>query len=1630
MSPKSHNKNHNITGRQHTGENVENSIEHFQASFGNMLEGVQVFGHDWRYLYLNASAEKHNRRPNQELLGRKYMDMWPGIEETHVFSVIARCMDERVASQLENRFVFPDGAEGWFMLSIQPIPDGVLILSFDITERVRAEKQVTQMKRLYATLSQVNQTIVRVKEADELYQSICNVAVQFGGFSLAWIGLLDEDSGDIKPASANGLDVNQWPFPIFNVKREPYQNGVISQALLTSTVMTSEDIQSDERTQSLHNLIRDYDFHSLAVVPFYLAGRTIGVLCLISPDTGFFKSGEEIRLLEEMGLDISFALEMMETERIKRQWADAFEHCAHGIVIGDPVTNRIRTCNPAFAREQGGTVQEFTSMPLLNMYAPRDHERIKGLIARSDRTGSVQFEAQKIRKDGSIYTVQMDLVSVRNENGNLIYRVATQQDISERKEAEEKMRESEARFSTIFENSPIALGISRLSDKKITHVNTAFTELYGYSREEAVGRTTAELDIWAIPADRQRFVEQLQTHGHVIGFESIARQKSGKEYPALVSGEVIEIDGELCLLAQVVDITARKQAEAAVRDSQARLAGVIDSAMDAIISLDAEQRIILFNPAAEGMFACPAAEALGQPPDRFIPARFRISHREHIRTFNRSNLSMRSMGTLGPLTCLRANGEEFPAEITISQAQIAGQKIYTAFLRDATERVQAQQALQTSERMLKLFVEYAPAAIAMFDRDMNYLAVSRRYIADYRLVNESIAGRSHYEIFPEIPERWKEIHRRCLAGAIEKAEEDPFLRLDGTLDWVRWEIHPWYEIPGKIGGIILFSEVITESKKTKEAALKSERQMRALVTSLDDIVFEFDEQGTYLNVWTADESLLAQPKVQMLGRRIEEVLGEENGRPFIEAVKRVLASRAPESIEYPLEVIGGQRWFLARISPIQALENAPRTVSMLIRDITEPKQAEERLQESETRFRSLIENSSDEISIITAEGNLLYESPTANPTLGYRPGEFLGQTLFQLIHPDDLERIQEQFARLIQDPNLHPRDRFRLRHHKGNWRWVEAVGTNLLSEPSVHGIVINYHDITERVQAEREIKHRTEDLLIINTLNEAANRGEDIENIVEAFARETRNAFACHDVAIYLLTPDGKYIEMQNSTLPQRATERIERLLGRPIPKIKLPVKGDGYFKKIIANEQGLLTSDPQVIQEWIEEFTETTFLPKIVRPAIRKIIPQIFEVLNIGSTISIPLISSGRTIGILDMSSEGQFTEEDLQRMRSISRQMTAILMRKQAEKQVQLQLRRLSALSEIDRAISSSLDMRLSLDVLLNEVLSQLGVDAAAVLLLNESSLTLEYCAGKGFRTLAFRQSRIRLGKGHAGQVGLERKMLHVSNLAEAGSHFARTDMLKDEGFVEYFGVPLVVKGMLKGVLEVFHRTPLNSDIDWINYLETLGGQAAIAIDNAQLFEGIQQSNLELIAAYDATIAGWSHAMDLRDRETEGHSQRVTELTLKLAEQMGISEQEQVHIRRGALLHDIGKLGIPDHILLKDGKLTEEEWAKMRRHPTFALEMLMPISYLRPALDIPYCHHEKWDGTGYPRGLKGEQIPLAARIFAVVDVWDALTSDRPYRSAWSKEKTLEYIREQSGRHFDPRVVEVFLETIVSNEI
>jgi PAS domain S-box-containing protein/putative nucleotidyltransferase with HDIG domain len=364
----------------------------------------------------------------------------------------------------------------------------------------------------------------------------------------------------------------------------------------------------------------------------------------------------------------------------------------------------------------------------------------------------------------------------------------------------------------------------------------------------------------------------------------------------------------------------------------------------------------------------------------------------------------------------------------------------------------------------------------------------------------------------------------------------------------------------------------------------------------------------------------------------------------------------------------------------------------------------------------------------------------------------------------------------------------------------------------------------------------------------------------------------------------------------------------------------------------------------------------------------------------------------------------------------------RKKAEEQLQRQIDRLSALRSIDKAITSSFDLSLTSDVLLNQVVTQLGVDAATILRLNPHTNILEYIAGKGFRTRALKYTRLKLGESNAGRAAIERRTVVIHNLKEDINGFKRSETFPEEGFVSYVGVPLIAKEQVKGVMELFHRSLLKIEPEWMDFVETIAGQAAIVIDNATLFEDLQHSNIELVLAYDSTIEGWSRALDMRDKGTEGHSQRVTEMTLRIARELGIKDEELVHIRRGALLHDIGKMGIPDSILLKNGQLTDEEWEIMKRHPQYAYDMLKNIEYLRPALDIPYCHHERWNGTGYPRGLKGEEIPLAARIFAVVDVWDALTSERPYRPAWSKEKTREYIRSLAGIYFDPKVVEVFL--------
>jgi putative nucleotidyltransferase with HDIG domain len=417
-----------------------------------------------------------------------------------------------------------------------------------------------------------------------------------------------------------------------------------------------------------------------------------------------------------------------------------------------------------------------------------------------------------------------------------------------------------------------------------------------------------------------------------------------------------------------------------------------------------------------------------------------------------------------------------------------------------------------------------------------------------------------------------------------------------------------------------------------------------------------------------------------------------------------------------------------------------------------------------------------------------------------------------------------------------------------------------------------------------------------------------------------------------------------------------------------------------------------------------------------------------------VPLIVVSSTIGeesavaLLKHGVADYLLKDRLSRLgAAVARALEARRLRREkdrADNELRERIERLEAVRDIDRAISSSFDLRTIFNVVLEKVTARLGVDAAAILLAGPAVPMLSYAASRGFRTEPGRRAEQRFGEGHAGRAALDRRLVYVPDLAASPGEFAGTQVPAD-GFVAYHAVPLMAKGRVVGVLELFHRRVQVEDQEWLSFLDALAAQAAIAIDVTTMFANLERTYVDLARAYDTTLEGWSRALELRDRETVGHSERVTRLTLRMARAMNLPDADLVHVRRGALLHDIGKMGIPDQILLKPGPLTPEERDLMRRHPLIAYDLLAPIAYLHPALDIPYCHHERWDGTGYPRGLRGTQIPLVARIFALADVWDAIRSDRPYRAALSGDQALAYIREQAGKQFDPEITALFLRLV-----
>lgn len=413
------------------------------------------------------------------------------------------------------------------------------------------------------------------------------------------------------------------------------------------------------------------------------------------------------------------------------------------------------------------------------------------------------------------------------------------------------------------------------------------------------------------------------------------------------------------------------------------------------------------------------------------------------------------------------------------------------------------------------------------------------------------------------------------------------------------------------------------------------------------------------------------------------------------------------------------------------------------------------------------------------------------------------------------------------------------------------------------------------------------------------------------------------------------------------------------------------------------------------------------LKPAPYSIQQQFKDLIVLVEAISSKLPTSG---------SGGAFAVNDLARasliLKSLEQKMDTLLRMHQSQ---------LGALIGVGQVINSSLGLKQVLEVVMDALVGLMQAERG-FLMLKEANGELEVQTARGMAHVNLNEETFSVSRTIIRNVVESGKPVLTTN-AQADPRFGTQLSVAAFQLLSILCAPFKLKDELIGVIYVDHRgmPGLFHESD-MSLISAFADQAAVAIDNARLFESLKTTNAELEIAYDATLQGWVRALDLRDKETEGHTQRVTSLTLRLAQSLDVRGDDLVHIRRGALLHDIGKMAIPDGILLKPGSLTPDERLLIQRHPVIAYEMLKPIQFLARALEIPYSHHEKWDGSGYPRGLKGEAIPFSARIFAVVDVWDALVSDRPYRKAMDPGEVRDNIRAQSGLHFDPQVVDAFL--------
>ena len=1132
------------------------------------------------------------------------------------------------------------------------------------------------------------------------------------------------------------------------------------------------------------------------------------------------------------------------------------------------------------------------------------------------------------------------------------------------------------------------------------------------------------------------------------------------------------------------DITEIKQSKIALQESQSKLEAFFSQSLDGFFfmmldepirwddTIDKEkaldyvfehQRITKINDAVLAQYGVTYEQFIGFTPADFSRhnmeagrARWRIlfdSGHLHVETEER-----KSDGTKiwvdGDYVCLYD-----------SEGRITG---HFGIQREVTEQKRAEEALRESEERYRTLIELSPEVI-WINHDNTIVYANRACLDLLGAVSiAQVVGRSPFDIIhPDYHALIEERIRLMLeTGEAVPAIEEKLIRLDGTTAEVEIAAAPIRY--GDKTAIQVFARDISQRKQAEQAIRASEERFRNIFefsgipiwvedfTGVMDEIDKLKRQGitdfrryaqehpefipdtaskikvvdvnnAVLNLFeTNDKAKLLGPLSNVYSRQVlanfqEEIFAVAEGKNFYEGETSSVNPRGQRRDE----------WVTLSIPDTEHLEH----VLVTVLDITKRKQHEREL-EVLARVSAALRHASSRLemfpvlvdqilSVLDSQGSaLILHDPVSKDyiveaTRGVwselekehiPPGSGISGQVFKTGQPYITDNLADD--KLVYEKNLIAKG---IKHLAAAPLSIpsETIGVLFLGRASapytpeeirvLSSIADMAANAIHRATMNDLALRRAEQLSVVNDIGRTLAETLDLEQIYDQLHRSAFHLLP-ESATLFISLFDSE----KNLITCTYGVQDGEIINPAQLPPINLLPPGEGTQSEVIH------TGHPLIIGN----------LPEKIRnvPGQKAKVGTPGEMTQ--SALYVPMIAHNSVIGVLQVQSyrPNRYSEGDAELLSVVANAAAAAIENARLFTEVNRRIEQLQALHEIDSAISSSHDLRITLDVLLGYTISQLGVDAAAVLQLNPHTYSLDYSAGVGFRTSHAEIERLPFDEGFAGRVASQRNMLTITNIPAETLNRVFANFIGKEAFTTYIGIPLIAKGLLVGILEIYHRTPLPMNAYWMDFLKTLAGQAALAIDNTELFMRLQESNNQLVMAYDATIEGWSHALDLRDKETEGHTLRVTELTVQLARVMNIPDNQLIHIRRGALLHDIGKMGVPDHILLTPHKHPTDEWQIMRRHPQYAYDLLSPIRYLQQSLDIPFSHHEHWDGNGYPRGLKGELIPPAARIFAIVDVWDAIRSDRPYRPAWSEEKAMEYVKELSGKQFDPRVAEAFL--------